>query len=247
MKTVAQQQLRRIRLNHGGDSFEVRITRGTRERLSISVHPDLRVTATAPQSASDAAVRKRIELRAGWICRQRAAFRLNRPLPVKRQYVSGETHLYLGRQYQLRIRVSPKEEVSLSSGYLRVTTPTPADTRRVERLVSGWISDRACIVLGERFNRCVERVRPLGVECSKLVLRPMRNRWGSCSIKGRITLNPDLIRVPTHCIEYVVIHELCHTKVMSHKPAFFRLLSQIIPDWEQRKRRLNSFVLPDTR
>ena len=245
MKTAVQQPLQRIRLTHGGDSFEVRITRGGGERLSITVHPDLRVTAKAPQSASDEAIRKRIELRAGWIGRQRATFRLNRPLPAKRKYVSGETHFYLGRQYTLKIRASREEEVSLSGGYLRVTTPTPGNTRQVGHLLNEWFSNRAHIVLTQRFKLCLERVRPMGIKCSKLVLRSMRNRWGSCSINSRVTLNLNLIKVPAHCIEYVIIHELCHIKVMNHKPTFFRLLSQIVPDWEQRKARLNSFILPE--
>lgn len=245
MKIVAPQQLRRIRLNHGGDSFDVRITQVASERLSISVHPDLRVTASAPQSASPEVLRQRIAARAGWICRQRATFRQNRPLPVQRQYVNGETHLYLGRQYRLKVCIGAKEGIALKNGYLCVTTSNSGNNHRVEILVNRWYRTKARYILSERFARCLERVRPLGIDCSKLVFRAMRCRWGSCSHRGRITLNPDLVTVPNHCIEYVIIHELCHIKVMSHKPAFFRLLSQLLPDWEQRKRRLNSFVLPD--
>ena len=71
----------------------------------------------------------------------------------------------------------------------------------------------------------------------------MSKRWGSCSRKGTITLSLDLIKTPLHCIEYVITHELCHLLVHDHSPAFFRMLSRCMPDWERRKARLEEVVL----
>src|SRR5262245_65325000 len=74
-----------------------------RRRLSISVHPDRRVTVLAPADCSLAGVLARVQKRAAWITRQRAHFEQFHPLPHEKRYVSGETHLYLGRQYRLKI------------------------------------------------------------------------------------------------------------------------------------------------
>ena len=71
----------------------------------------------------------------------------------------------------------------------------------------------------------------------------MKSRWGSCSTKNTITLNTELVKSPLYCIDYVVVHELCHILHQKHNNGFYKTLKRILPDWEQRKERLEKAIL----
>jgi hypothetical protein len=82
-----------------------------------------------------------------------------------------------------------------------------------------------------------------GCQRPRLIVRAMQSRWGSLSQGGTMTLNANLVRAPRACIEYVVVHELCHLKHRDHAASFFRLLGRVMPDWEKRKQRLETALL----
>jgi predicted metal-dependent hydrolase len=234
-----------VTIRHGAEVFDVAITYTAGDRLSITVHPDQRVTVRAPAGRPWEAVLVRIRARAPWIVRQRSMFAAHKPQPARRQYVSGETHLYMGRQYRLRVRPGREEQVVMRGGYIHVTVAKSSDKERVRQLLDAWYRDRAALILGRRLDACYDLVRSLGISKPALHLRTMRKRWGSCTKTARILLNPELIKVPGHCIDYVIVHELCHLKVLKHDRAFIRLLARYLPDWQRRKTRLDAFVLPE--
>lgn len=214
-----------------------------RKTLAIHVHPDGQVVVDAPVTASLEQVRAKVVKRAGWIVRQRREFAAYPPLLQGRCYAGGETHRYLGRQYRLKILEGDAESVKLLSGRLCVETKQVGNAVRVKRLVSEWYRARARTVFGDRYEACLKRVEHAGIRHeSGWQLKRMEKRWGSCSRAGRITLNPELIAAPKECIDYVITHELCHLKEYNHNKAFYRLLGQVMADWEQRRRRLNELV-----
>jgi predicted metal-dependent hydrolase len=246
MSKIASTTTRHLQIHYGKDSFDVTVMFVSSDRLTISVHPDMTVTAAAPRGREFEAISNRIRARAAWIVRQRVRFERLRPLPTPRRYVSGETCLYLGRQYRLKVVAAIQNEVKLQGGYICVSTPSPSSQAVVRQLLRKWYRARAEIVLPQRLAACFGASRTLGVELPALSLRQMRTRWGSCSRAKHILLNPDLIKVPQYCIDYVIFHELCHLKVMRHDRVFYKTLGRYMPDWAHWKERLERFVLPES-
>lgn len=214
-----------------------------RKTLAIHVYPDGKVSVDAPLSADIEKVYGKIKKRASWILKQQRQFEsYPAPLP-ERRYVSGETHRYLGRQYRLKVIEGLGEAVKLTRGKLQVETRCPQDSLRVQKLLQAWYRSKALIVFAERYAQCVKGVERLGICHDKgFRLRFMAKRWGSCTGKGTITLNPELIAASKDCIDYVIIHELCHLKEHNHGQAFYRLLTMALKDWELRRKRLNEMV-----
>lgn len=213
----------------------------TRRTLGIAVHPDLSVWVRAPVGCSEENIAQRVRRRAGWISRQLAEFQRYSPRTPQRQYLSGETHLYLGRQYRLKLSAGEPASVKMSRGQLIVTMPGKADPERVKAMLHRSYLDHAKVVFKEVLDEYLHRFK--GHRAPRLIIRAMQSRWGSLSPAGTMTLNANLIRAPRACIEYVVAHELCHLKHRNHDAGFYRLLGRVMPDWETRKARLENALL----
>jgi hypothetical protein len=215
------------------------LKRSMRRTLSISVLPGGTVEIVAPLAASIATIRKKIEKRAGWIARQRRFFAALRVEHPPRRYRTGATHRYLGRQYRLKVKKASKPDVRLIGAYLHVSSPS-ARPRDIESRVSNWMRGKA----GEQFARRLAKWKRwcehLGLPETRLVLRNMPKRWGSAHQDGRIFLNPELVRAPSSCIDYVIAHEICHLKHPKHDRAFYAELESLCPKWIDTKLRLEA-------
>lgn len=214
-----------------------------RKRLRLVVTPSLDVLAYAPATAAAPDIAAAVQSRAPWIARQLDSLESFHPLPTPHKYISGETFVCLGRQYRLRVDSGPSAPAKLHGRFLHVQVPDRKDTRRIKHALEHWQRTRA----RENFERLLAKWEGVavrhGISTPSLVIRRMRTRWGSCTSAGRITLNVDLIQAPVHCIEYVIVHELCHLKHHNHSKSFYRLLTLIMPDWPARKRLLDSISL----
>lgn len=215
--------------------------RATRRTLAIEVHPDGRVLVLAPTECADTVIAERVHRRAGWITKKLAEFETYRPRTPPRQYVPGESHLYLGRQYRLRLVPGDPPSVRAWRGRLLVTVPDEAGPDRVKALLRRWYLARARVVFDEVLSANLPSFR--GLDRPRLIVRAMKTRWGSLSRAGSMTLNVHLVRAPRSCIEYVVIHELCHAEHRNHDAEFYELLGRMMPDWERREQRLEAFLL----
>jgi predicted metal-dependent hydrolase len=231
------------RIDYGTHAVEFRIERRDRRTLEIAVEPDASVVVAAPLHAPLEKIDKIVRKRGAWIMRQQRYFQAYLPRTPERRYIPGETHLYLGRRYRLKVARGGCDSVKLIRGFLIVGLPDAKADDSVPKLVKQWYRDRAHVKFAERLEVNLSRFRtPEGFRPCGLIVRRLESRWGSMSPAGRLLLNQRLIEASVECIDYVVTHELCHVAVANHGPEFFDLLTRVMPDWPKRKERLERFM-----
>lgn len=225
------------KITYGSQTINFELTYSDRKTLGITVNPDLSVQVKAPNDAKREKIFEKVEKRASWILEQKQFFLSFEPRRKEYLYKSGESHYYLGRRYRLKIVEGHAEAVFYKGRYLRVETKNRAP-QNIKKLLQEWYRERAKIKFAEYAEPLIQRFKKYDVEPKELYIQNMKYRWGSCSAKGNIILNPELIRASKPCIEYVIIHELCHLIHRNHTKEFFRLLSQEMPDWQKWKEKL---------
>ena len=222
--------------------FEVIAKLRAHHKISIKVTPDCKVQVSTSLEVEHKQLLDAVKKRSRWIYQQLQVFHKQNEFIVPRQYVSGESHYYLGKQYQLKVIESRNQPqgVKLLRGKLEVTVKHK-DAQKVQDLLNAWYRVRA----KEVFTRCLETVfeQALWVsEAPKLKILNMKTQWGNCSPSGNLTLNPYLVKAPTRCIDYVILHELCHLVEHNHSKQFYELMTQVMPDWEKRKKYLDGMA-----
>jgi hypothetical protein len=153
----------------------------------------------------------------------------------KKTFTSGEIHHYLGEKYELKVVESNKNSVELQDGYLIVSVKS---SELVENQLNKWYKNQAKTVFSELIVPIIEKFRKYNVAPTKIGIRDMRSRWGSCSRKGHISLNLQLIKLPENCIRQVIIHEMCHLVYFNHQAGFYALMTEMMPDWKYWKKQL---------
>jgi predicted metal-dependent hydrolase len=210
-----------------------------RKTLGVAVHPDMEVMVKAPVGTSVKIIKEKLRKKAPWIIKQQSFFLSFYPGTPERKFISGETHLFLGRQYLLKIIEENSEGIKLKGKILEVTS---TDKSAVPQIVKNWYLHQARIKFESVAKTLIDKFKKYNVEPSSVVLRNMPARWGSCTPKGKIILNPELIKAPKGCIKYVIVHELCHLIYHDHTQKFIDLLTKEMPDWEKWKMKLEKLL-----
>ncbi len=145
-----------------------------------------------------------------------------------KDYVSGESFSYLGRNYRLKVNRGHFKPVKLIQGRLVVTVPKGKEQpHMIRNALVRWYKHHAELKLQEKTMRYAAII---GVEPTGVGIKSFKSRWGSCSAKGRIDFNWKIIMAPNRMVDYVVVHELCHLKHHDHSRKFWKCVESVIPD-----------------
>lgn len=234
--------LETLQITWGQRQIVAELRRTQRRVLRIEVRPSGKVVVFAPISEEVCKVEERVKHKRPWIFRKIDRVLSWPSLTPERYFVSGETHLLLGKRYRLSIERSDDPEVCIAGTRLKILTRRINDQVHCRQLVAKFYATIAHSVFTERLRAVAPPFIRRGLEMPTLVVRQMSKRWGSYTSSGRIVLNVDLVRANPTLIDYVICHELTHAFHSDHGKDWRSLLNTIMPDWEDRKARLEALL-----
>lgn len=220
-----------------GQEIQYHLERKPVKNLNLRIRKDGDVFVSASAAVPDSEVDNFVCSKAGYILEAINKFEeLAQYKPQPKQYVSGETFYIQGRGLRLQLSQANKDSISSDGVYIYLAVKNIDDFEKKRRMLSRFLDQQCEAVFGEIISELYPMFRKYGVDTPILRIRDMETRWGSClAKKGIITLNKRLIEAPRNCIEYVVMHELCHFIHPNHSKQFYSFLSMLMPDWRQRK------------
>ena len=230
-------------IQYGSSLIKFELEFSDRKTLGIKVHPDKSVQVDAPFDSTKEKINEKVRSKARWIIKQQEFFLSFHPLTPPRKFITGETHLYLGKQYRLKIIESPEESVKLYSGYITVNCKDKSDKKEIEQLLKKWYKSKAEVHFNQLFENWKSHLSLSKNNNATLNYKWMNKRWGTCNNEGQITLNIELIKAPKKCIEYVIVHEVCHLSYLNHSKSFYNLLEKHYPEWRNTKYQLEHFMV----
>lgn len=213
-----------------------------RRTLGITVRPDRSVSVRVPLRTPVKEVRAFVTRRAEWIIK--VWKKMDARVPRQQQgYENGAKFMFQGSEYRLELEAGRCTSLQLRDGYLVLTAPEVPAKDNIRLLIDSWYRKQALEIMKERSVECHRMMSAEMIPLPPITIRPMTTRWGSYSYRTRrITLNLNLIKVPSACLDYVIIHELCHIKVRHHGPDFWRMVSQYVPDYLLLRNQLNRYA-----
>ena len=221
--------------NIKGRQINCEIVRSQRRTVAIQIHPDRRIELKVPLLYNINEVEPFLLKHYRWIFK-----RLDAPVAPKtepKRFVDGELHYFLGKQYPIKIIISPENTVVFQDDtiviYAKYDLP-----ELIEVLLEKWYFTQARAVFQKISIPLTKQMAKYNVAPKSFTIQKMKTRWGSCSSKGSINLNLDLIKLPEGCIKAVILHELCHLVHMNHSKEFYALMTAEMPDWKMWDKQL---------
>lgn len=231
------------KIEYGKQVIEFNLYQEDRKTLSINILPNSDIKIKAPLNKNKNEILKKVQMKAKWINKQQKYFEQNYIEPIEKEYVSGETHLYLGRQYRLKVKKSDKNSIKLKNGYFFIESLND-NKIIIKSLLKNWYKKKAIKIYNERLNICYDKFKKFNIEKPDLKIRQLKKRWGSYNKNNNtIVLNSDCIKANKNCIDYIICHELCHCIYYSHDKMFYELLSKFCPEWQKTKEKLEKFII----
>ncbi|QCU21001.1 M48 family metallopeptidase [Bacillus altitudinis] len=236
----------RHHIQYGNKTIEFSIKRKNVKNVNLNIKPDMTIEVSAHEDVPLEFIYEFMRGKRSWVSKHVKNFENVQPhKQSEREYVSGESYKYLGKQYRLRVQKAEEEEtVKYFRGFIYVFVKDTNNFNRKANLLEEWYREKSRKIFQDSLDKLYPSVEKYGINKPSMDIKSMKARWGSALIDtNTILLNFNLIKAPKHCINYVVLHELIHFKYNDHSDKFYNMLYSLMPDWEKRKEILDEEIV----
>ncbi|MCW4446696.1 M48 family metallopeptidase [Vibrio splendidus] len=214
------------------EGYSVLVERTSRRKTASIKVDEGEVIIVVPKLLERDKIDKLLASKHQWIVEKIAQYQTTSPATV-REYVSGESLPYLGRNYRLKVLKGNLAPTKLLNGRITVTVPDPStQTHYIRRALTNWYKRHADKKIREKVRRYESQV---GVETGVVRTKEFKSRWGSCTPYGDLEFNWVIVMAPNRVVDYVVVHELCHLIHHDHSPQFWKEVERVMPDYKEHK------------
>lgn len=210
------------------NNVELNIKRSNRRTISIYVERDGRVSILAPEKITEIKLNEIIKKKEYLIYKHLAKWKELNSGKIEREWVNGQSYLYLGRNYRLKILKESDTSLSLKNGFFNLDK---AQINNANKLFIEFYKEKG---LPKIIERVIYYKTKMGLEPKQIRIMDLKNRWASCSVSGNINFHWKCIMAPLSVIDYIVVHELAHLKHNNHTSAFWNEIDKVIPDYQKQ-------------
>ena len=222
--------------------INIEVTLKAIKNVHLSVYPPYgKVKVAAPSRMSIENIKIYTISKLGWIKEQQKKFK-SQIRESKREYLTKESHYYLGKRYMLKItEINSAPSVILKHKTIELYIRPQTSKLKMHLVLEDWYRSELKLIIQELITKWEKKI---GVKSESFGIRKMKTKWGSCNTaKKNIRLNTELGKKPKECLEYIVVHELVHLLEPSHNAKFQELMDTHLPNWRALRSQLNSSPL----
>lgn len=224
----------RLSYNFGTEIIEFDVVFRNRKTLSIQIEAPRKITVISPAGKSEDEILETVKSKSKWIIQKLFEIREMEYRKRSKQYVNGESFIYMGRNYSLQVIIDDNSsfaKAKLYRGKFYVTSYTK-DQDIIKQALENWYKDKAKEKINERIKYYQGQ---FDIYPKKVVIKNQEKRWGSCTKDNQLLFNWKCIMAPSPVLDYIVVHEMSHMVYMNHSKDFWNLIKRVLPDYEQRK------------
>ena len=234
--------IRKVRFGNATIPYSI-IKSNRRKTSQITVDKDSVVVRT-PISKTTSEIKKIVDGKKKWIFRKQLEFQKQNSVILKPSYLAGSKLPYLGRSLTLKILKNKKtESVRLKNNTIIVSLKSKRSSKtQVKKIYQKWLMEKSSKLFETRISKISKKLK---LKPRKIIIKNLKDRWGSATSDSTINLNMNLIKAPSSVIDYVILHELCHLKIKGHSYKFWQMVKRYMPNYEDQKRwlELNNVII----